>query len=50
LRRELLGVMQRTGDPFADAFANRDNKDRASAVLEGLKKEYGRRNGSSSNN
>jgi len=42
MRRELLEVMQRTGDPFADALAHRDNKELVPAVLAKLKKEYGR--------
>ena len=43
MRKELLGLMQRTGDPFAEALAHRDNKELISAVLEKLKKEYGGR-------
>jgi N-sulfoglucosamine sulfohydrolase len=41
MRKELLGVMRRTGDPFAEAFAHRDNKALVPAVLEQMKKEYG---------
>lgn len=41
MRKELLSVMQRTGDPFAEAFAHRDNKELVPAVLEKLKQEYG---------
>jgi N-sulfoglucosamine sulfohydrolase len=44
MRLELLSVMQRTSDPFANAFANRDNKELVPAVLETLKQQYGRRN------
>jgi N-sulfoglucosamine sulfohydrolase len=44
MRQELLSVMQRTSDPFANAFANRDNKELVPAVLETLKQQYGRRN------
>ena len=40
MRKELLSVMQRTGDPFAEALAHRDNKDLVPAVLEKLKLEY----------
>ena len=40
MRRELLAVMQRTCDPFAEAFAHRENKELVPAVLEKLKKEY----------
>jgi len=41
MRKELLALMRRTGDPFTEAFANRDRKDLVPAVLERLKKEYG---------
>lgn len=41
MRKELLSFMQRTGDPFAEAFAKRDNKELVPAVLEKLKREYG---------
>jgi len=45
MRRKLLAFMQRTGDPFAEAFAHRDNKELVPAVLEKMKKEYnGRKN------
>ncbi len=40
MRQELLSVMQRTGDPFAQAFARRDNKDLVPAVVEKLNQEY----------
>lgn len=40
MRGELLAVMQRTGDPFAEAFAHRENKELIPAVLEKLKAEY----------
>lgn len=43
LRQELLNLMQRTGDPFADAFANRTNKDLVPAVLKQLSEEYARK-------
>jgi hypothetical protein len=42
IRKDLLAVMQRTADPFADAFANREQKERIPAVIEKLKKEYGK--------
>lgn len=42
MRKELLGMMQRTGDPFAEAFSHRENKDLAAKVIEKLKKQYGR--------
>jgi hypothetical protein len=41
MRKELLSVMQRTGDPFAEAFVQRDNKDFVASVLEKVKQEYG---------
>jgi N-sulfoglucosamine sulfohydrolase len=40
MRTELLALMRRTGDPFTDAFANRENKDLAAAVLTKLKSEF----------
>jgi N-sulfoglucosamine sulfohydrolase len=40
MRKQLLTMMQSTGDPFAEAFAHRDNKNLIPAVLEKLKKEY----------
>jgi N-sulfoglucosamine sulfohydrolase len=40
MRKDLLAVMQRTGDPFAEAFAHRDNRALISAVIEKLKQEY----------
>jgi len=40
MRKELLALMQRTADPFAEAFAQRDNKESVAAVLEKVKKEY----------
>jgi N-sulfoglucosamine sulfohydrolase len=42
MRKELLALMKRTGDPFAEAFAKRDDKELVPAVLEKLKKEYSR--------
>ncbi|MCU0779570.1 MAG: sulfatase, partial [Akkermansiaceae bacterium] len=41
MRRELLELMRRTGDPFAEAFARRDDKKLAATVLEQLKRQYG---------
>jgi N-sulfoglucosamine sulfohydrolase len=43
MRQDLLALMQRTGDPFAEAFARRDNKELVPAVLNKLKEEYGRK-------
>ena len=40
MRRDLLALMSRTGDPFTEAFAYRDRKDLVPAMLEKLKKEY----------
>jgi N-sulfoglucosamine sulfohydrolase len=40
LRTELLALMRRTGDPFTDAFANRENKDLAATVLTKLRSEF----------
>ncbi len=40
MRNELLALMQRTGDPFAEAFVQRDNKEAVATVLEKVKKEY----------
>ncbi len=45
MRQELLGMMQRTGDPFAEAFAHRENKELIAPVIEKLKKEYGKGGG-----
>ncbi len=41
MRRGLLVLMRRTGDPFAEAFAHRDNKDLIPEVLKKLTQEYG---------
>ena len=38
--KDLLSMMQRTEDPFADAFAHRDNKDLVPAVIEKMKQQY----------
>lgn len=40
MRQQLLTLMRVTSDPFAEAFANRDNKDLVPAVLEKLREEY----------
>ena len=40
MRQELLALMRRTGDPFTEAFAHREDKALASAVLKRLKGEY----------
>lgn len=41
MRQELLQLMRRTGDPFAEAFSRRDDKDLVPAVLKQLKQQYG---------
>ena len=47
MRKELLAMMKRTGDPFAEAFARRDDKDFVAGVLEKVKQEYGGKKGGS---
>jgi N-sulfoglucosamine sulfohydrolase len=42
MRRELLALMRRTADPFAEAFAQRDNKALVPATLKKLREQYGR--------
>ena len=42
MRRDLLALMRRTGDPFAEAFARRDSKDLIPEVLKKLNEQYGR--------
>ncbi len=39
LRRDLLAMMEATGDPFAEAFADRGQPELVSAVIEKLKQE-----------
>lgn len=43
MRQDLLALMQRTGDPFAEAFARRDRKDLVPAVIRKLREEYRRK-------
>ena len=43
MRKELLALMRRTGDPFTEAFAHRDRKDLVPDVLRKLNEEYGRK-------
>jgi N-sulfoglucosamine sulfohydrolase len=43
MRQELLALMRRTGDPFTEAFANREDKALAAAVTTKLKEEYARK-------
>ncbi len=38
--------MPRTGDPFAEAFAHRDNKELVSTLIEKVKQEYRGKNSS----
>ena len=40
MRSELLAMMRRTGDPFADAFAKREDKTLVPALLKKLSAEY----------
>ena len=40
MRGELLTLMRRTGDPFAEAFAAREDKTLAPAVVKKLSAEY----------
>jgi N-sulfoglucosamine sulfohydrolase len=40
MRSELLALMRRTGDPFTEAFAQRENKELVPAVLKILNEEY----------
>ncbi len=43
MRAELRGMMDRTGDPFAKAFADRSRPELVPAVIEQLKQEYQRK-------
>jgi len=43
MRQELLALMRRTGDPFAEAFARRERRELVPAVLEKLKQEYSKK-------
>ena len=43
MRQELLALMRRTGDPFTEAFANREDKALAAALITKLKEDYGRK-------
>lgn len=40
MRKELLALMRRTSDPFAEAFAQRENRELTTAVLKKIKDEY----------
>jgi len=40
MRQDLLALMRRTGDPFTEAFAHRDNQDLIPEVLKKLNKEF----------
>ena len=46
MRKELLGMMQRTEDPFANAFAHRENIELIPEVIKKLNKEYVNKGGS----
>jgi len=41
MRRELLALMKRTGDPFTKALADRKNPAAAAKAIEQMKKDYG---------
>lgn len=41
MRQELLALMKRTGDPFAEALADRKNPAAAAKAIEQMKQEYG---------
>lgn len=43
MRKALLALMRRTGDPLTEAFAHRDNKEITLEALKKLKAEYGPR-------
>jgi len=45
MRQELLAMMRRTGDPFAEAFAQRTNRELTDTVLKQVKVEYGQKGG-----
>ena len=47
MRQELQALMKRTGDPFAEAFAQRENKEFVATVLEKVRQEYGGKRGGS---
>lgn len=40
MRQGLLALMQRTGDPFAEALAHRDHKELVPTLIKNLKVEY----------
>jgi N-sulfoglucosamine sulfohydrolase len=40
MRQDLLEMMRETGDPFAEAFAHRDQPELATAVIETLRQEF----------
>ncbi len=42
MRGELLALMRRTGDPFAEAFAAREDKTLVPALLKKLSATYGK--------
>ena len=45
MRAELLAMMRKTGDPFAEALENRGDKSAAAAVIEKLKRQTSRAKG-----
>jgi N-sulfoglucosamine sulfohydrolase len=40
MRKELISLMQRTGDPFAEAFTHRDDKELVPTLIKKLKEKY----------
>lgn len=40
MRRRLAAFLRESGDPFADAFAHREDRERSAAVVAALKQEY----------
>ena len=40
MRQQLLDLMQRTKDPLAGAFANRDQRELTDRAIQNLKEEY----------
>ena len=43
MRLELLALMKRTGDPFTEAFIDRNNPAAITKAIDQMKKEYGGR-------
>jgi N-sulfoglucosamine sulfohydrolase len=43
MRKELLALMRRTADPFAEAFVQREKRELTAEVIKKLKEEYGKK-------